>query len=132
MIMYIDPTKAYTDTRASSSVAGASPHKLITLLFEACQEKLSVAKGAMQRGETKTKAEAIKRSLDIIVRLQATLDFDKGGQIATKLDDLYTFCTNHLALANAINDVSKIDDVYRVIAELKAGWLEIQGIAEDV
>ena len=130
--MYTDPTKAYTDTRASSSVSGASPHKLIALLFEACQEKLSVAKGAMQRGETKNKAEAIKKSLDIIVRLQAALDFDKGGQIATKLDDLYTFCTNHLALANVMNDVSKIDEVYRVIAEIKAGWLEIQGITEDV
>ena len=130
--MYTDPKQAYIDTRASSSVSGASPHKLIALLFDACQEKLSVAKGSMQRGDTKGKAEAIKKALDIIVRLQAALDFEKGGQIATKLDDLYTFCTNRLALANAINDVTMIDEVYRVIAEIKAGWSQIEGIAKDV
>ena len=128
--MYTDPKQAYIDTRASSSVSGASPHKLIALLFDACQEKLSVAKGSMQRGDTKGKA--IKKALDIIVRLQAALDFDKGGQIATKLDDLYTFCTNRLALANAINDVTMIDEVYRVIAEIKAGWSQIGGITKDV
>ena len=65
--------------------------------------------------------------MEIIVQLQAALDFDKGGQVATQLDDLYTFCTNHLALANAINDVEKIDEVYRVIAELKQGWSGISG-----
>ena len=81
---------------------------------------------------SKGKAEAIKKALDIIVRLQAALDFEKGGQIATKLDDLYTFCTNRLALANAINDVTMIDEDYRVIAEIKAGWSQIGGITKDV
>ena len=86
----------------------------------------------MQRGDTKGKAEAIKKALDIIVRLQATLDFEKGGQIATRLDDLYTFCTNRLALANAINDATMIDEVYRVIAEIKVGWAQIDGVVKDV
>ena len=99
---------------------------------ELLKEKLSVAKGSMQRGDTKGKAEAIKKALDIIVRLQAALDFEKGGQIATRLDDLYTFCTNRLALANAINDSTMIDEVYRVIAEIKAGWSQIEGITKDV
>ena len=63
--------------------------------------------------------------MDIVVRLQASLDFEKGGQIAIKLDDLYTFCTNRLAMANAMNDATMIDEVYRVIAEIKAGWVSI-------
>ena len=45
--------------------------------------------------------------------------------MATRLDDLYTFCTNRLALANVTNDSEKIDEVYRVIAELKQGWSQI-------
>ena len=55
----------------------ASPHKLITLLFDACQENLAVAKGAIERKEIKRKAEAIKKAIDIVVRLQASLDFEK-------------------------------------------------------
>jgi flagellar protein FliS len=130
--MYTDPKAAYLSTRATSSVHGASPHRLIALLFDACHENLAVAKGAIDRKEVKQKADAIKKAMEIIVRLQAALDFEKGGQIATKLDDLYTFCTNRLALANAINDATMIDEVYRVIAEIKAGWSQIDGIVKDV
>jgi flagellar protein FliS len=125
--MYTDPKSAYLSTRATSSVHGASPHKLIALLFDACQENLAIAKGAIERKEIKKKADAIKKAIDIVVRLQASLDFEKGGQIATKLDDLYTFCTNRLALANAVNDTTMIDEVFRVIAEIKAGWSQIDG-----
>ena len=83
---------------------------------------MAIAKGGIQRKDIKAKAEAIKKAMEIIVRLQAVLDFDKGGQIAVQLDDLYTFCTNRLALANALNDADKIDEVYRVIADIKQGW----------
>ena len=120
-----DAKKAYRDTHATSSVSGASPHKLVALLFDACQENLATAKGAITRGDTKKKAEALKKAMEIIVQLQAVLDFEKGGVIATRLDDLYTFCTNRLALANAVNDTAMVDEVYRVIAELKLGWNEI-------
>ena len=128
-MVYVDPTAAYLSTRASSSVHGASPHKLIALLLDACQDNLATAKGAMERREIKKKAEAIKKAMDIIVRLQASLDFDSGGKIAINLDELYTFCTNRLAMANAVNDTALVDEVFRVIAEIKAGWSEIEGAA---
>jgi flagellar protein FliS len=129
--MFTDPKKAYRDTHATTSVSGASPHKLIALLFDACQESLATAKGAMMRGEVREKAIAIKKAIDIVVRLQAALDFEKGGVIATRLDDLYTFCTNRLAMANAVNDVGMIDEVYKVVAELKLGWSQIEGVAAE-
>jgi flagellar protein FliS len=89
---------------------------------------LAIAKGAIERKEVKKKADAIKKAIDIVVRLQASLDFEKGGQVATRLDDLYTFCTNRLAMANVMNDSTMIDEVYRVISELKQGWSEISGV----
>ena len=125
--MYTNPKTAYLTTRATSSVHGASPHKLIALLFDAALENLAIVKGAMQRNEIKQKIDGIRKVIDIVNELQSSLDHDKGGQVATNLDDLYTFCTNRLALANATNDVEKIDEVYRVIAELQQGWSEIAG-----
>lgn len=125
--MYTDPKTAYLSTRATSSVHDASPHKLIALLLDACQENLAVAKGAMQRGEVRNKIVAIKKALDIIIQLQASLDFTKGGQVAEQLDDLYSFCTNRLAMANAVNDETMIDDVYKVVSEIKLGWSQING-----
>lgn len=125
--MFTDPKTAYLNTRATSSVHGASPHKLILLLFDSCQENLAIAKGAMERKQIVQKADAIKKALSIIGELQAALDHEKGGQIATNLDDLYTFCTNRLALANATNNLANIDEVYRVMSEIKQGWTELEG-----
>jgi len=129
--MYTDPKAAYLSTRATSSVHDASPHKLIALLFDACLEQLAVAKGGIARNEVKLKSNAVKKAMDIIVNLQAVLDFEKGGQIAINLDDLYTFCTNRLALANVLNDSEKVDEVYQVIVKIKAGWSEIDGAIND-
>ena len=126
--MYKDPTKIYLETRSTSAISEASPHRLITIMFDACQEQLSIAKGAMTRGDVKGKVVSIKKAIDIVVRLQASLDFERGGSIAVNLDDLYTFCTNQLALANATNDVAKLDEVFRVIAEIKLGWTQIESL----
>ena len=125
--MYTNPKTAYLTTRATSSVHDASPHKLIALLFDAALENLAIVKGSMQRKEIKQKVDGIRKVIEIVNELQASLDLDKGGQVASNLDDLYTFCTNRLALANATNDVEKVDEVYRVIAELQQGWSEIAG-----
>ena len=73
-----------------------------------------------------SKIEAIKKAMDIVVRLQASLNLEDGGQIALNLDDLYTFCVNRLAMANASNDEDMIDEVFKVIAELKLGWSQIE------
>lgn len=128
--MYKKPTSAYLDTRATSSVHGASPHKLITLLLDACQENLAIAKGGIERNDTQRKAEAIKKAVDVVTQLQGSLDMEKGGLIARNLDDLYTFCISHLALANVLNDSSKLDEVYKVISEIKAGWVAIDPAQE--
>lgn len=126
--MYKNPAKIYQETRSTSAISEASPHKLITIMFEACQEQIAISKGAMMRGDVKTKVKSIKKAIEIIVRLQACLDFEKGGHIAQQLDALYTFCTNRLALANATNDESSLDEVFKVIAEIKLGWTEIESL----
>lgn len=124
-MMHNNPTSVYLSTRANSSIHGASPHRLISLLFESCLENLAKAKGAIERKEIRQKAESLKKAMEIIVRLQAYLDFEKGGEIAKNLNYLYDFCTAKLALANAINDVEALNEAYRVVAELKVGWAEI-------
>ena len=123
--MYTDPKRAYLTTRVTTSIHDASPHKLITLLLDACHENLAISKGAIDRNDVKLKVTTIRKAIDIIVNLQACLDFEQGGEIAKRLDLLYTYCTNRLAIANASSDSHIIGEVMTVIAEIKSGWLEI-------
>jgi len=128
--VYTDPRQAYVNTFATSSIYNASPHKLVSLLLDASLTKLAEAKGAMERGEVRDKANAVKRAIDIIVNLQACLDHEAGGDIARKLDDLYTFSINRLSLANAANDTKMLDEVAKVIGEVRAGWEEIKQVGQ--
>jgi flagellin-specific chaperone FliS len=34
-------------------------------------------------------------------------------------------------MANALNDAGMIDEVYKVVAELKLGWSQIEGVVAE-
>ena len=66
---------AYRTVGLETSVAGASPHQLVGLLFDALQQSLATAKGAIQSGEIPTKGRAISRAVRILEEgLKAGLD----------------------------------------------------------
>ncbi|MFI5179758.1 MAG: flagellar export chaperone FliS, partial [Vicinamibacterales bacterium] len=77
------------------------------------------------RRDIKAKRDALSRAFAIISELQSTLDLDKGGDIAERLDALYGYANFRLLDASAQNDVKPIDEVRRVIETLRDGWSTI-------
>ena len=51
------------------------------------------------------KSKALARAGRIVVGLQGALDFEKGGDIARNLNDLYAYVTRRLFHVNANNDL---------------------------
>jgi flagellar protein FliS len=54
--------------------------------------------------------------------LQASLDYDSGGEIAENLGNLYDYMSRRLVVANLRNDGSILDEVASLIVEIKMGW----------
>jgi len=119
---------AYKKVGNQSAAEFASPHRLIQMLLEGALEKMVIAKGLMERNDIQGKGENISWAIRIIGGLQASLDADKGGEVAETLGSLYTFVVEHLALANAENDTTKIDECIQIIRNIKEGW---DGISEE-
>lgn len=105
----------------------ASPHQLITLLFEGALERLAAAKGAMMHGDIPKKGLLISKAIGIIEGLRASLDLEKGGDIANNLDRLYDYLENRLFEANLKNQVAYLDEVAERLREIQSAW---QGIAQ--
>lgn len=120
---------AYANTQAHASVMDASPHKLITLLFEGAQTRLAATKLAMERKDVAKRGELITKVIDIVNHLQASLDQEKGGHVASNLNSLYDYMVRRLVEANRTNSPAIIDEVSSLIGELKTGW---DGIADQV
>lgn len=116
-------TAAYINIGFESGVAGADSHKLIALLFQGALLAIANAKNSLLRKDIATKGAAISKAILIIGEgLQASLDKKVGGELAQSLDQLYSYMIARLSLANVNNDVEILDEVSRLLNEIKGAW----------
>ncbi|NVK43065.1 MAG: flagellar export chaperone FliS [Oceanospirillaceae bacterium] len=119
---YIKAGKAYQQVNISSAVEGASPHHLISMLFEGLIKRMAEAKGAIDRKDTSAKGTSISKAIDIVGELQGSLRDTDSNEVAANLDRLYDYIARTLVQANLESSQEKLDEVARLVIEIKAGW----------
>lgn len=120
--------ESYGAVQVSTGVATADSAQLILMLFDGLLESLAVARGHMQHGNIEGKSKAIARASRIVIGLQGALDFERGGNLARNLDDLYSYVTRRLIQANGENDVHAMDEVRGLMAEIREAWCNLPGL----
>lgn len=126
MNMGTDGFAAYKETNAATAIMDATPHQLTSLLLKAALDKLSVALGAIERGDVTLRTEAIRKVAAIVAELQSSLNKEQGGELAEQLDALYEFSTMQLIEVNLSQDISKLEAVRNVLQEINDGWQQIK------
>lgn len=117
---------AYSKIGIETGVTSASPHRLIMMLLDGTALALTDAKRALQEKRIPDKCKHISQALKIIDGgLRASLDISAGGQLAERLDALYNYMGDRLVQANLHNDPEIIDEVYRLLNEIRTAWAEI-------
>jgi flagellar protein FliS len=112
-----------------ASVMTASPEQLVVMLYDGAGRFLRQAEGAMTGGGTWLQAsEKLSRAEAIIDELLATLDMD-AGEIAERLQAIYVFCKTRLIEARIDRDPVRVNQVARLLAELRGAWANIQNPA---
>jgi len=115
----------YKSVDLEASVKTASPHQLITMLFDGALGSAARAKGCVERGDIEGRSRLINKSTDIIVNLRAMLDHENGGEISENYDRLYEYLIRRLFEANKLNSIEILDEVISLLTELKEGWATI-------
>lgn len=122
--------KSYREVHASTAIEGASPHKLVSLLFQSVASEIAAARGAIARSDIGEKGRAISHAVRIIEEgLLAPLDMATGGAIAANLRDLYQYLVYRLTMANLKTDDGALAECARLIESLREGW---EAIADQV
>ena len=116
---------AYQSAAAHGGVAASDPHRLIVMLLDGAVERISTARGCMQRNETAEKARLINRAMSIIGELRNSLDLRNGGQIAANLAELYDYMCRRLLLATTENKAEMLDEVGALLRDIRAAWVAI-------
>jgi len=120
------PIDAYAQVGVETGVASADPHRLILMLFDGTLAAIAAAKLAMARGEVEAKGSAITKAIAIVDGgLKASLDVRAGGALAERLAELYDYMLRQLLAANLRNDMTLLDEVARLLQELRGAWAQI-------
>jgi len=123
---------AYKNVAAHSTAFEADPYQLICMLMDTALEKLNIARAAIQRGDKAGKAAALHRSTAIVEELRSSLNHKAGGEISSSLERLYDYMIRRLLAANLQDDIKAIDEVNKLLSEIRGGWGAIPPAARNV
>ncbi|MDP1594618.1 MAG: flagellar export chaperone FliS [Gallionella sp.] len=118
---------AYNKVGVESGVTAADPHKLISMLYQGAMLAIANAKNGILRKDIAAKGKAISHAILIIDSgLNASLNKEVGGPLALNLSALYDYMSTRLLLANMNNDMEALDEVSRLLTDLKEAWESIR------
>jgi flagellar protein FliS len=116
----------YAQVGVQTGAMSASPHKLITMLYDGARAAIARAKFNLDNGEIVARGNAISKAIDIVDNgLRAVLDHEAGGEISASLESLYEYMVRRLMLANLHSDSAMLDEVDRLLENLASAWAQI-------
>ena len=115
------PSMAYL----SQQLASLSPARRVTMLYDKAIASLREAIQAIEAGDIQRRWSANNLAGQIIETLWATLDLERGGDIAANLDRLYAFMLRRLSDVDMKNDPKPAQDVIDLLEPLRQSWHEL-------
>ena len=121
---------SYAHIGLQSGVMSASPHQLITMLFDGAKTAITMARHHMANKEIAAKGKAISKAINIVDNgLKASLDAEAGGpagaELVANLSALYDYIAQRLMYANLRNDPALLDEADRLLDNISSAWREI-------
>ena len=108
----------------SEEVKTADQFELVILLYKGAAKHLNLAKKFLREGDIENRVGSINKAAAMIGELQAALDYEKGGEIAASLNQLYSYMLNRLASANYDQKTEPLDEVLQLLGTLQSAWAQ--------
>jgi flagellar protein FliS len=123
-------SNAYREVGVTSAVDGATPHRLVEMLYDGLLESIAQARGALRTNDIEVKCRSISRAVRIVEEgLTGGLDMASGGELAANLSLLYGYVSRRLTLANLRNDESMLQECADLVQPLRDAWTQISAQA---
>lgn len=103
------------------SVATASPHQLLVMLYDRLALDLERAEEALVEDDRDRARDQLMHAQEIVLELRASLRVDvwDGGP---RLAALYAWVVGELIQANLKGDVRRVRDCRRIVEPLRDAW----------
>src|ERR1043166_2646259 len=94
--MYPNAYETYLEGR----IASADPLELGKLLYQGASDAVRDARRYLEAGEISARSRAISKACEILTELTVSLDHAAGGEISSRLAQLYDYMQRRLLDAN--------------------------------
>ncbi len=117
--------KRYAAVHAGSRIEGATPHSLVKILFDELLFAFDAAILAENHADRAKASDKQARAMSILHALESSLDFEKGGDIAKGLTQIYREARRLLLAGSRMRDTAPVEKARAMIAEIAEAWDQI-------
>jgi len=118
-------TSASTAYRVND-VRGASPVRLVALLYEQIIQDLNQAVEAIEQNDIELRTNRINHAILVIGYLQSPLDFANGGKVAQDLDRFYNVLRENLVQVQFFPSNARIRQLITDVMAVREAWIEVE------
>lgn len=109
-----------------AAVAGASPVRLVILMYEQAMQDLRRALSAHTAGDIEGRTREINHAVLVIGHLQATLDHDQGGKVAENLARFYDQLRAGVMEAQCRQSAAALEEQIAHLMLVHQAWCEVE------
>ncbi len=120
--MNLDARTAYRQGLAGTE----SPVQLVVLLYEQAAKDVREALKALRAGDIERRTFEIDHALLVVGQLHATLDMERGGDVARNLDRFYTMVRARLLQAQIQASAQILEEQMNLLLSLRETWQEVE------
>ncbi len=107
-----------------NQVTLASSGQLLLMAYDGMLRFLADGRRAMQEQRLDTQSRCLTKTQALLLELMVALDHSVNPPLARNLDRLYRYMYDRLMHANVADDVTALDEVATLLAELRDTWAE--------
>jgi len=105
---------------------------ILLMLYEGAVRFVRFARLGIEDKSAKIRGENISKVMAILTELDCALDRESGGDIVENLSALYRYMMDRLTFANTKNDIDALDEVERLLLDVKEGFEGAAGQEDKV
>ena len=114
-------SSAYEQT----SIATSNQTQLVVMLYDGAIRFLRQGIEAIENNDITAKAKASDRALAIVQHLHLSLDMDRGEEISSDLERLYSFVITQITEGSNHLQTKKLEEAIKVLDTLRSAWAEL-------
>ena len=124
-MLHSNALKAYEQVEQDFMVESANRHRLVEILFTELLASIDRALMGISVDDQMARSAGVSKALTIVYSLHTSLDFERGGDVAKSLADLYDWARLQLLATNNDRATERLTAVRTSISEIAEAWSSI-------